>query len=85
MGMGIPVICNDIGDTGNIIAATATGLVVKSFSDDAYMEVVEKIPSLLALPKEAIRKAAFDYFDLEKGAESYEQLYKKIINRINHA
>jgi glycosyltransferase involved in cell wall biosynthesis len=85
MGMGIPVICNDIGDTGNIIAATDTGLVVKSFSDDAYTEVVEKLPSLLALQKGIVRKAAFGYFDLKKGAESYGQLYKKITNRINQA
>ena len=28
MGMGIPIVCNDIGDTGNIIDSTGTGMVI---------------------------------------------------------
>jgi glycosyltransferase involved in cell wall biosynthesis len=83
MGMGIPVVCNDIGDTGNIISATFTGLVIRSFSNEAYLETVEKIPALLAVSKDRIRETAFDYFDLKKGAERYAALYKKILNRTN--
>ncbi len=81
MGMGIPVICNDIGDTGNIIEATGTGLVIKSFSEEAYGEAAEKLTSLLGYSKDSIRKSAFDYFDLVKGAEKYGCLYQKILNR----
>jgi hypothetical protein len=36
MGMGIPVICNDIGDTGNIVTGTKTGLVVKDFTMTSF-------------------------------------------------
>jgi glycosyltransferase involved in cell wall biosynthesis len=79
MGMGIPVICNDIGDTGSIIEETKTGLVVKEFTDAEYDRVIAQMDGLLAIPKEHIRKAAFQYFDLEKGAGDYLQIYKRIL------
>jgi glycosyltransferase involved in cell wall biosynthesis len=81
MGMGIPVICNDIGDTGNIIEQTQTGAIVNSFSDDEYDRVIDNLPYLLSIPKEHIRKAAFDFFDLNKGATGYSAIYSKLINR----
>jgi glycosyltransferase involved in cell wall biosynthesis len=80
MGMGVPVICNDIGDTGHIIEATKTGIVVKAFTDHDYDSTVDRLRDLLEIPREIIRKAAFDYFDLEKGAENYAALYSKILN-----
>jgi glycosyltransferase involved in cell wall biosynthesis len=80
MGMGIPVICNDIGDTGNIIKVTKTGVVVKTFLDDDYDKAVEQLEEMLKIPKEMIRKAAFEYFDLKNGAEKYAALYSKILN-----
>jgi glycosyltransferase involved in cell wall biosynthesis len=80
MGMGIPVICNDIGDTGNIIETTRTGIIVNAFSDNDYNKAVERLPQLFAISKENIRKAAFEYFDLKRGAEKYAVLYSKILN-----
>lgn len=82
MGMGIPVICNDIGDTGNIITATQTGAIVNSFADHDYDKVIEKLPQVFAISPSFIRKAAFDYFDLIKGAERYAELYSKIIKGV---
>jgi glycosyltransferase involved in cell wall biosynthesis len=83
MGMGIPVVCNDIGDTGTIISATGTGLVIKDFSDKAYADAIDKFPALLKLSRDAIRKSAFQYFDLQKGAADYGRLYEEILNRRN--
>jgi glycosyltransferase involved in cell wall biosynthesis len=80
MGMGIPVICNDIGDTGNIIEATRTGVVINAFSDSEYDKAVERLQQLLTISKEDIRKAAFDFFDLKMGSEKYAALYSKILN-----
>ena len=79
MGMGIPVICNDIGDTGHIIDETRTGLVVKEFSEPEYDRVAGQMESILSIPKEQIRNAAFKYFDLEKGAGDYLAIYKRIL------
>ena len=78
MGMGIPVICNDIGDTGKIIDETKTGVVINTFSDEVYDKAIERMPELLVIDKEHIRKAAFRYFDLEMGAAGYLDLYKRI-------
>jgi glycosyltransferase involved in cell wall biosynthesis len=80
MGMGIPVICNNIGDTGNIIEATKTGIVVNEFSDSDYDKAVDELPQLLTIPKEMIRQAAFEFFDLKMGAKKYAALYSKILN-----
>jgi glycosyltransferase involved in cell wall biosynthesis len=80
MGMGIPVICNDIGDTGNIIEATKTGVVVNSFTNNDYDKAVEQMNEFSGISKDVIRKAAFEYFDLKKGAEKYAALYSKILN-----
>ncbi len=80
MGMGIPVICNDIGDTGSIINATGTGAVIHSFEESSYKIVIDKLPELCALPKSMIRQKAFEYFDLKAGAKAYERLYKRILN-----
>jgi glycosyltransferase involved in cell wall biosynthesis len=80
MGMGIPVICNDIGDTGNIIGQTQTGVIVNVFSDDEYDKVIENLPYVLSIPKEQIRKSAFDFFDLNKGTAEYSAIYSKLLN-----
>lgn len=80
MGMGIPVICNNIGDTGNIIEATRTGVIVNAFSDNDYDKAVERLPQLLGISKEVIRKAAFEFFDLKTGTGKYAALYSKILN-----
>lgn len=80
MGMGIPVICNDIGDTGEIIKTTGTGLLVKHFSLEEYDRVAGQFPGLICLQPEKIREAAFYYFDLKKGSEKYSSLYHQICN-----
>jgi glycosyltransferase involved in cell wall biosynthesis len=80
MGMGVPVICNHIGDTGTIVEETQTGLVVKEFTDAEYERVVSQVPAVLEIAKQRIRDAAFKYFDLEKGVEDYFQLYKRILS-----
>jgi glycosyltransferase involved in cell wall biosynthesis len=79
MGMGIPVICNDIGDTGHVIEETKTGLVVKEFSDKEYDRIIGEMKQLLSTPKAHIREAAFRYFDLAKGADDYLSIYKRIL------
>lgn len=79
MGMGIPVICNDIGDTGHVIEASQTGLIVREFTTGEYDRVIDRMPELLAISKEHIRRAAFEYFDLEKGAGDYLQIYKRVL------
>jgi glycosyltransferase involved in cell wall biosynthesis len=79
MGMGVPVICNDIGDTGNIITKTGTGAVVKEFTDQDYQKIVDNLDQLLNIDKLLIRKSALEYFDLKNGSEKYENLYLELV------
>jgi glycosyltransferase involved in cell wall biosynthesis len=79
MGMGIPVICNDIGDTGRVIDGTGSGLVVGEFSTKEYRSVVEKIPALCKIEKSFIREGALKYFDLSVGVERYASVYRDLL------
>jgi glycosyltransferase involved in cell wall biosynthesis len=81
MSMGIPVICNDIGDTGRIIKESGTGVVVKDFSEEAYDQAIRELLTTAILSRSAIRKAAFEYFDLKKGSANYAKLYERILNQ----
>ena len=76
MAMGIPIICNDIGDTGKIIRDSGTGCVISDFSNRHYQQTIHELKNLKALPKETIRNAAFEYFDLDRGVQSYLDVYK---------
>jgi len=78
MGMGIPVICNDIGDTGFVIEDTQSGLVINDFNEMGYAPVIKRIPELLNINKNKIREGAFKYFNLENGAGEYLQVYSRI-------
>ena len=79
MGMGIPVICNDIGDTGKIIEESGTGMIVRQFNEQEYERVINSIEELLRIPREKIRDAAMRYFDLESGAGDYLKIYRRIL------
>ena len=80
MGVGIPVICNDIGDTGKIISQTQTGLVVDRFNSKEYLEVINRVDTVLAINKVQIRNAAFQFFDLSNGVNKYLNIYKRILD-----
>jgi glycosyltransferase involved in cell wall biosynthesis len=79
MGMGIPVICNDIGDTGRIIEETKTGIMINEFSEHEYRKQVARINDICSISKEHIRQSAFSYFDLEAGSAHYLQVYKRVL------
>ena len=79
MGMGIPVICNTIGDTGNIITATQSGLLVDQFDDASLRAALTQLDSTEKIDKEYIRDCALSLFDLQNGIVKYFSLYKDIL------
>jgi glycosyltransferase involved in cell wall biosynthesis len=80
MSMGIPVICNSmIGDTDQIVEESGSGIVIKNFNDECYLEAIKKMESFKNFDLQKSRTAAQKYFSLEKGIESYEKVYKTII------
>ena len=80
MGMGIPVICNSIGDTEYIIRKTGAGLLINAFDDLTITTQLSNISIFEALPKEEIRKGAFEFFDLQNGILKYKELYRRVLN-----
>ncbi|RYY72051.1 MAG: hypothetical protein EOO13_00960 [Chitinophagaceae bacterium] len=79
LGMGIPVICNTIGDTGNIITATQSGLLLDQFDEATLLSAVERISRVEQIEKAYIRQCAIGLFDLQTGVQKYLSLYKKLI------
>ena len=75
MGMGVPVICNDIGDTGYVIKKTKTGILINDFNQQTFAEVTENMNELLSIYKEHIRDCAIELFDLKAGAKKYQKVY----------
>jgi len=78
MAMGVPVICNDIGDTGKIVTDSGCGWMVPSLDRAGYETVCgqlkEAIPS-----REKIRAAAFQYYDLNVGVDRYARVYDQLM------
>lgn len=79
MAMGIPIVCNDIGDTGNIVKVSDAGLVVQSFLEKDLKDAVNQLVRLNFSDKEKLRKAAFDFYDLNNGAQNYSGVYNNIL------
>jgi glycosyltransferase involved in cell wall biosynthesis len=79
MGMGIPIICNTgIGDTDKIIESSHAGVVIKNFSDDEYMNAIDKASALLETGTETIRAGAEKYYSLTSGIELYKKVYERL-------
>jgi glycosyltransferase involved in cell wall biosynthesis len=82
MAMGIPVICNDgVGDSAVIVKRYESGWVVKNCAEPDYQKVADNWEKIISLDKNQIQKGAEDYFSLEKGVESYSDIYLNIQNK----
>lgn len=79
MSMGIPVVCNDIGDAGLVVNESKSGLVVNEFTESSFDSIVQKISLLKDDEKRSIRQKTFTYFDLADGVAKYANLYQNIL------
>jgi len=78
MSMGIPVICNDIGDIKEIIEESESGLLVNEFNNKEYDKTISKIDDILKVNKEKIRNYSLNKFSLNKGIDRYFKIYNKL-------
>jgi glycosyltransferase involved in cell wall biosynthesis len=80
LSMGIPVVCNGgIGDIDYLYREYPFGYKVERLEEETFKRIVYSIEDLLALPSSQLRKAALEYFDLQKGVESYVEVYRKVL------
>jgi glycosyltransferase involved in cell wall biosynthesis len=84
MSMGIPLICNSmIGDTDQIVEESGSGIVIKKFNDENYLEAIKKFEAIKNFNPQKLRAAAQKYFSLEKGIESYHKVYESALGNDN--
>ena len=79
MSLGIPVICNEIGDNKEILSNISPELMVKEFSSNEYSRVLYDLETLdNDIFRERISNKAKKYFSLENGVNKYYNVYKSI-------
>jgi glycosyltransferase involved in cell wall biosynthesis len=79
MGLGVPVICNNIGDTGKIVVETASGILLNTFDEAHFKKAIEQFLTT-NFEKDYIRKKAIENFDLKNAVVKYENIYANILN-----
>ncbi|MGQ9846046.1 MAG: glycosyltransferase [Bacteroidales bacterium] len=79
LAMGIPVICNDIGDLAQHAEQIPQCICISSFSDKIYADVINKLNLNQNYDLE-IRNKAKEIYDLTLAVNTYSEVYKKVIN-----
>lgn len=82
LACGVPVVGNPwVGDVGEIVRRYQVGVLIEENTDQAMAAAVAELQALLKDPELAARcrKAAEDWFSLEKGAAAYARLYAEAV------
>ena len=75
--MGVPIICNaGVGDTDTIVKKYASGIVLESFTGEGLLAQLNNYKT----EGNDIRAGALDYFSLDKGAATYTEVYRSVLN-----
>src|ERR1035437_500311 len=75
MGMGIPVITNKgVGDVDEKV--NGIGILVSYFSNEEFDIAIESLTQLLNVSPDFIRQKAIELFSLQKGINSYREVYE---------
>ena len=80
LSMGIPVVLNDIGDSGMIIDKCGSGIVIRDFNDRSYDKVIAGIDEMKKQDAGAIRNCSLEFYSLDKGIQKYEMVYRTLMN-----
>ena len=80
MGIGIPIICNSgIGDVDAIVNNSNCGFLINNFTENEYLQVIDKIVHHFKFDEKDIINGADNYFSLDKGIEKYYATYKELL------
>lgn len=79
MALGKPIICNDnVGDTGFVINKYEAGVVLQQFDEETYKKKIDELKKR-RFDTCIIRKGAEEFYSLEKGIDSYETVYRRLL------
>jgi glycosyltransferase involved in cell wall biosynthesis len=80
LAMELPVVTNSgVGDVEQVVEETGAGVIVRTFDDEAYRRALDALDQLSPNMNEW-RGAARRWFDLDRGVESYDAVYRGIAN-----
>ena len=80
LAMGIPIIANDIGDSGKFVEASGTGKMIKTINLKEIKNVVLDIDDIANIDPIYIRKKALETYSLTNGTLQYAQVYNLIFS-----
>jgi len=79
LSMGIPIILNDIGDSGIIIEKCHAGFVINQFNVEAYNDIITRLGEIQKMEPLQIRNNSLEFYSLESGIEKYSEVYSSMI------
>jgi glycosyltransferase involved in cell wall biosynthesis len=81
LSMGIPIILNDIGDSGVIIEKCQAGFVINQFNADSYRDIINRLDEVKKMDPLQIRNNSLEFYSLERGIEKYSLIYSSMITK----
>ena len=81
LGCGVPCVCNSgVGDMADIVNNKCVGVVLDSFDKNKKKESILHLLELIKDPeiKNRCRETALEYFSLEDGVNSYNNVYNSL-------
>jgi glycosyltransferase involved in cell wall biosynthesis len=78
LSMGIPMIANNLGDSGLFIQDHDLGTMLENMDDAEMDDAVARLDIISKKDPNHIRKEAIDEYSLVKGASLYHQAYQQI-------
>jgi glycosyltransferase involved in cell wall biosynthesis len=79
LAMGIPVICNDIGDVAKIIEISRGGIILNNFTQESMNKALEYIRQIKSSGVHINRQAVENYYSLQQAISHYHQVYQELM------
>ncbi|MBL7777859.1 MAG: glycosyltransferase [Chitinophagales bacterium] len=84
MSMGIPLVANDfVGDVGDIIRHTKSGVVISDFAAQSYRTAIETVLNT-TYNQPQISQCAREVYGLENGIKTYDTVYRFVLQNKTH-
>ena len=78
LALGIPVICNPIGDLGEKITDLAAGWVLQGFEEADFAKMDKEFDEILALKGQGVRVRSQKRLDLKVAQSQYAEIYRRL-------
>ncbi len=80
LSMGIPMIANNVGDSGLFIQKNKLGIMLPDTTEKSFKNAIDNISTIINLEAEKIRQVALEEYSLENGVNAYREAYEEIFS-----